>query len=650
MDRTIADLIEGASSGDQQCMEALIPRIQPRVRAHIMRCTLNHDLADDVLQETMLQMITSLPSLRNHDRFWPWIYRIASNKVATHFRKLKRQPEVAFSTLEAHLLESALKDESVDAMEGPVIKELSGIVMRAVEKLTARQREILSLRCFESLPHAQIAEIVGCTELVARVQYLRICSRLKSTLKTQGITGSSVLLSLVLFGKFTADKTLAASISQTSILFDTGMTALKTGSWIAKGRVFRVSAVAALLLICLLIARGIQPPPLPTRAQVKSVHFVSQGVTPTGDEQSRPSTDSEFMAGPYAFKAQYEKWLRFPEGPDGPVQFRMQRWNIDMTEKACGWLQDGTLNCYYNCVENTVYLTNEPLPLFILPVDPPETAQFSLDHLAYKDDLVLLHDSKTGLLKAEIDNRVETIKDYSTRYEYNKVSEDDFKPFWPADANIVDQRDPMHRRGWTYFTIEGTIGDVAVSGQGQMPLVPSAYADHKPWLTMAVGHTVQLMDTGEAAWVTDLASGETTRYPGGTFFTGLGRPWLGMCAYDTLRRDAAKNRIAFGFSRQDNRATVTLHKESGYTNNQLVYDVNLSADVVETIRFSHSGKENCEGDLVFAYAQALEDWPDKHEMPKLPKWPDGKPYQRMEYWPFWLLEQVPAWTQAVVVH
>ena len=49
-------------------------------------------------------MVKSLSSLRKVERFWPWLFQIASGKIGDVFRKLKRTSEVKFSTLEDYML------------------------------------------------------------------------------------------------------------------------------------------------------------------------------------------------------------------------------------------------------------------------------------------------------------------------------------------------------------------------------------------------------------------------------------------------------------------------------------------------------------------------------------------------------------------
>jgi len=649
MDTIPKGLIDCAVKGDQRCMNELISSIQPKVRAYIMRCTLNEDLTEDLLQETMLQMVTSLPSLKNYKRFWPWLYRIAYSKIIDHFRRSRRRSAVPFSSLQDRLLDSVLKDDKTEVSYRPILKEMGEIVTRAIGKMNPRQRAILSLRCFENMPYSQIAESVGCSETTVRVHFHRARKKLRSNLKAQGISGTALLTAMVLFGKSTAGKAMAGTVTSASVAVDTGMTATEAFLLTLKTKLIAGGSAAAILVSGGLIWSQL-PSKFPDRNMVSSVHYVVQGVGLLSEQndpisrRSKGNTDSEG----YFSKGSYEQWLHFPKGPDGPVLVRMQRWSIDQKVKLCGWLQDGTANYYYHSGENTIYLTNDPIGMLILPTDPPELVEFIQKYTKHQTDVEYRHDRKKDLMTTKIDNRIMKYKNYTTRYEYNTLSESDFIAFWPEDVKVIDERDPMHQRGWTHFTFDGTIGDFDVSGKGQMPLCYLAYEHHRPWLEMTIGGSLQIIDTSDGAIVKNLESGKTTRYPSGTFFAGLGRPWCGIRAYDMLRRDAAKDRIPFYSKRVKEKGMIVLQKESGYTNLQIVYHIDMGRDTIEEIAFSRSDQISQDGKLIFSYSQEPRDLATGFEIPILPESIDTTPVQSMKHWQIWLMEQIPAIKKTVL--
>ena len=73
-----------------------------------------------------------------------------------------------------------------------------------------------------------------------------------------------------------------------------------------------------------------------------------------------------------------------------------------------------------------------------------------------------------------------------TVYHHEISYQEFFRYDWPKGAKIVDNRDAMHRRGWTYFRIEGNVEGVEVSGTGRLPFVYQAVSWYPPWLRLRV--------------------------------------------------------------------------------------------------------------------------------------------------------------------
>ena len=181
------------------------------------------------------------------------------------------------------------------------------------------------------------------------------------------------------------------------------------------------------------------------------------------------------------------------------------------------------------------------------------------------------------------------------------MKEEYFRYKWPSTANVVDKRDLMHKRGWTYFSVSGEIEGEEVSGRGRMPFVYAAKKGYYPWLEMEVGKKFRIVDTGTGAVVYNGEGGAAAKYAGGSFFEGLGRPWMGLHTIDTVRRDAAGRRVWFETELlgKGDRAQVTLTCEQV----KLVYTIDIEKDVVDRIEFS--GDDGAGGELRFSYLQEI---------------------------------------------
>jgi hypothetical protein len=163
----------------------------------------------------------------------------------------------------------------------------------------------------------------------------------------------------------------------------------------------------------------------------------------------------------------------------------------------------------------------------------------------------------------------------------------------------------MHQRGWAYFQISGHLGDRPVSGSGCMPFVYAAARQHPAWLRMRLGREMTFVDTSTGARVYDGRDYVVARLPGGSFFTGLARPWMGLHCIDTIRRDAAKQRLPFEttYDNDTMRTNITVRAE----NVRLCYTVDMENDLIEIITFftDAATEPTCLGEFRFEYLQEV---------------------------------------------
>ncbi len=118
-------------------------------------------------------------------------------------------------------------------------------------------------------------------------------------------------------------------------------------------------------------------------------------------------------------------------------------------------------------------------------------------------------------------------------------------------------------------------------------------------MRLKVGDTLAVVDGGTAAILQNAQGAELGKYPQGSFFKGLSRPWMGLHTIDSVRRDAAEQRAAFetqvlSGGRQA-QVTVTSDKTT------LTYLIDIEADLVLQIGLSVGGSPV--GTLAFEYLQ-----------------------------------------------
>jgi RNA polymerase sigma-70 factor (ECF subfamily) len=616
-ERHYTELVKQARLGDRKSLDKLAGLVRGRLYAYVYRMVLQEDLAQDIVQESMLEMFRIFGELDRADRFWPWLRAIAFNRIKRHRADRRHHREVPMS----HLGEPAGQPE--DGREGLtelVGKEIREIVVGALEQLQPRYRQVLTMRCYEEMDYGEIAELLGCSELSARVLFYRAKRALEKGLSRKGLGRGFMVTALVLFGKMTApNKAAAAQVAVTAATTKVGVTAALVGAAGSKSAVLSVAAAGALTVGAVVATSG------PDKT------MGGPGVKPAENTKvagllADPKENTE------------ECWYYFPESTDGPVMMRLMKSGSEAGRFYCEWRQNDLANYHYDRRKDAVCIENfrtwrEDLSVWRLPTDGRELTQFltkvegrsqATEYVAGEGQGLLVISTYGGAGKG---GRSKIVRQHPV------LEEEYFRYDWPAGVKRVDNRDAMHKRGWTYFRVDGEIAGEEVSGVGRLPFVYAAAQEHRPWLRLEVGNRLRIADDGRAAVVYDGGGTPVARYAGGSLFEGLSRPWMGLHTIDTVRRDAAQCRAPFEteYNKRKNRAQVALRLQHG----TLTYTIDMEKDVVEAIRFSmYSGRE---GELRFSYLQDMDEAGDEFSEPSIER---SAGYGRESPGILWLLSLV----------
>ena len=90
----------------------------------------------------------------------------ATNRARQHFSDESRRKAILLSTVD----EGCLRKDGVSVLSK---KELGHLAREAMTRISVRHRMVLALRLYEDMPHAEVAYVLGCTELSARASFFR---------------------------------------------------------------------------------------------------------------------------------------------------------------------------------------------------------------------------------------------------------------------------------------------------------------------------------------------------------------------------------------------------------------------------------------------------------------------------------------------
>ncbi len=163
-------------SGDKTAFETLINPYRQRVYSYLCRMISDSQAAKDLFQDVMVNVLKSLPTYWEQQKFSNWLFSIAHNLAMNHIQKQKQKSAIILenrdSDSDAELL-YALADESFSPEEILQKKELQEILKTSIEKLPIEQKQILLLREYSGLPFKAIAQMLDCplNTVLGRMRY-----------------------------------------------------------------------------------------------------------------------------------------------------------------------------------------------------------------------------------------------------------------------------------------------------------------------------------------------------------------------------------------------------------------------------------------------------------------------------------------------
>jgi len=159
-------LLSAYRQGDKASFAALVSRYQRELYHFLVRFLGNRAAAEDVFQETFLQVHQSADAFDPQRRFKPWLFTIAANKARDLIRANARRPT---NPLQASIGGDEEGGEFIDLMQAtgetpdePMARqEMQNKVQQVVGAMPEHLREILVLSYFNTFPYRQIADILG---------------------------------------------------------------------------------------------------------------------------------------------------------------------------------------------------------------------------------------------------------------------------------------------------------------------------------------------------------------------------------------------------------------------------------------------------------------------------------------------------------
>ena len=161
----------------------LIKKYQQKIYWNIRKMVIDHDDADDVVQETFIKIWQGLQNFRSDAQLYTWIYRITTNESLNFLQKKRRQNHVPIDGEDSLDLMNTLESSiSQDYISGD---EIQIKLQKALLQLPDKQRLVFNMKYYDDLKYEEISEITGTSVGALKASYHLAVKKIQDSLMKQ---------------------------------------------------------------------------------------------------------------------------------------------------------------------------------------------------------------------------------------------------------------------------------------------------------------------------------------------------------------------------------------------------------------------------------------------------------------------------------
>ncbi|MCO5934057.1 sigma-70 family RNA polymerase sigma factor [Mucilaginibacter sp. RB4R14] len=148
-----------------EAFNLLLKKYQQKIYWHVRRMVIDHDDADDIVQDVFIKIWKNLPGFRNDAQLYTWMYRIATNECITFLNKKKAKNNVSLDDVDFELADTL---SSSDQFTGDQIQRK---LQDAILTLPDKQRLVFNMKYFDNMKYEEMSEVLGTSVGALKASY-----------------------------------------------------------------------------------------------------------------------------------------------------------------------------------------------------------------------------------------------------------------------------------------------------------------------------------------------------------------------------------------------------------------------------------------------------------------------------------------------
>lgn len=143
----------------------LVREYQERIYWHIRKMVIDHDDADDLVQDVFIKVWNNIHKFREDSSLYTWIYRIATNECLNFLRKKRNKFFIPIHDVAKELSNKLDESHSISG------DEIQIKLQKALLTLPDKQRLVFNMKYFDEMKFKEIAEITKTSEGALKASY-----------------------------------------------------------------------------------------------------------------------------------------------------------------------------------------------------------------------------------------------------------------------------------------------------------------------------------------------------------------------------------------------------------------------------------------------------------------------------------------------
>jgi len=161
----------------ERAFTVIIKKYQEKLYWHVRRMVVDHDDANDVLQNVFIKVWNGLVNFREDSQLYTWLYRIATNECLTFLEQQKRKNAVSLNDIEEGLSNKVKADDNFDA------NRLEWKLQLAIQQLPEKQKLVFNLRYYDEMPYEEMSRVLDTSEGALKASYHHAAKKIEEFIK-----------------------------------------------------------------------------------------------------------------------------------------------------------------------------------------------------------------------------------------------------------------------------------------------------------------------------------------------------------------------------------------------------------------------------------------------------------------------------------